>query len=241
MKPQTKIPWYVPFLAFLMVFAAWILAPLFIPLVFFSYSINPNDSFDILNTLFSGFAFLGVVIAILYQRNELRLQALELTNAKRDVEQQIEYLHQQTELLRASNISQSIIPLLMEYRSKEMLEAVGALWEFRRKNDKHMVDAYEKQYRKNVKLHHQRRLVSQYYGILSGLYSFGIIPQNVLFAYWSKKDLRIIPEVIIPIEIKLEALLFRGGGDKQSSNKSSMQRWTAMMLQLYNDAPGDAG
>jgi hypothetical protein len=37
-----------------------------------------GDSFGVLNSLFSGFAFAGIIITILLQRDELRLQRLEL-------------------------------------------------------------------------------------------------------------------------------------------------------------------
>ena len=46
-----------------------------------------GDSFGILNSLFSGLAFVGIIITILLQRDELRLQRIELARSSSAQEQ----------------------------------------------------------------------------------------------------------------------------------------------------------
>jgi len=114
-------------------------------------------------------------------------------------------------------IHQVLRDILMEYRSAEMLVAVRTLWTFYREHTQDFVQEYEETRKKDEKsiaelsasqrleaerstLHYLRRLVSQYYAFLGGLYELKIIPKNILYTYWSEGDLRIIPKILIPIE-----------------------------------------
>ena len=112
----------------------------------------------------------------------------------------------QSRIMRKTMLHQVIMDILVEYRSAEMLIAISTLWEFYRKEKQNFVQEYEmirlrdaksieestgKQWIEAVRntLHYYRRLVSQYYNILSGLYNLKIIPKKVLYTYFGKDDL----------------------------------------------------
>jgi len=58
-------------------------------------------------------------------------------------------------------------------------------------------------------LHYQRRLVSHFYQHLAALYVNKILTKDIVYKNWSEADLRIIPEIIIPIENKLREVLHK--------------------------------
>jgi len=118
---------------------------------------------------------------------------------------------------RMSRIHQVLNDLLFDYRSPDMLLAVNNLWQFYHDKKDEMCKEYEilRKYTErdyiNTKwedkigfvrssLHFQRRYVSQFYAYLAGIYELKIVPRKLLHSYWSKADLRIIPDIIIPIE-----------------------------------------
>jgi hypothetical protein len=146
----------------------------------------------------------------------------------------------------AALLHQVLVDVLFEYRSAEMLNAVRSLWEFWRKHQTDLPTAYEAtrnqdtnilggllpkdrlEYERTT-LHFQRRLVSQFYALLAGLYEQGIIPHKILYTYWGEGDLRIIPQVLIPIETSLAKAL----GTSTSGSSPSLRR----MQKLYDDSP----
>jgi hypothetical protein len=118
-------------------------------------------------------------------------------------------------------VYQSLLSLQKDYRSPQMLYAVRTLWDFYREHGKEkFVEKYEeirneeriwitnidKQKRIEAEqstLHYQRRLVSQFYNQLATLYVNGVLPKDIVYRNWPEADLRIIPEILIPIENKL--------------------------------------
>jgi hypothetical protein len=145
----------------------------------------------------------------------------------RQAKSQDEAVRLQTKAIQgseAARIHQVLVNILMEYRSAEMLLAVRTLWDFYRANPNSFVDVYESTRKREADttaalspdqrlqaeratLHYQRRLVSQFYAFLAGLYELGIIPKQILYTYWGEGDLRIIPTILIPIETRLAAAL----------------------------------
>ena len=126
----------------------------------------------------------------------------------------------QLHTMRKTMLHQVIRDILMEYRSAEMMIAVQSLWTFYRKHPNNFVEVYvrtkEQDEQSNAllpipqrieaerfTLHYFRRLVSQYYAMLAVLYTNNIFPKDILYSYWSEGDLRIIPNILIPIEKKL--------------------------------------
>ena len=124
----------------------------------------------------------------------------------------------------SARLYQVLADVLMEYRSAEMLHGVRALWDFYRKHTDDLVDAYQAQLQQDsttianlppdktldaekATLHFKRRLVSQFYQLLAGLYELNVIPKHILYTYWSEGDLRIIPKILMPLEISLAKTL----------------------------------
>lgn len=233
--------WIVAASVLVLVTVIWLYTPKLIPWLFAlgTEAQPPVGLFEIVNTLFSGLAFAGVVAAILLQRRELQLQRAELEETRRELKGQKEALVGQNDLLRLANIHQVLVPLLMEYRSEAMYDAITALWTLREQHPDDFVAEYERQSRENSRLHYQSRSVSHFYGLLSGLYSVGVVPPEVLYSYWSERDLRIIPQVILPIERELERSVFRGSPQTPGKDLAAV-RWAQMMQKLYDDAPRTA-
>lgn len=129
----------------------------------------------------------------------------------------------QTEAIRsgeAARIHQVLVDILMDYRSPEMLLAVRTLWDLWRSDPDGFVERYETQRKREAdaiaalppekrleveraSLHFHRRLVSQFYSFVAGLYELGIIPKRILYTHWGEADLRIIPQILLPIEKRL--------------------------------------
>lgn len=107
---------------------------------------------------------------------------------------------------------------LTEYRSVDMLLAISTLHDFRRQHGEEFVKAYlrikaeqdkaigqavtasDRLDRVRYSLHHQRRLVSQYYQMLAGFRELQVVPDQVLYAHFGPDELAIITDIILPIE-----------------------------------------
>src|SRR5687768_11808438 len=67
---------------------AWLLYAILIPRVYSEMTERGQfgDSFGALNTLFSGFAFAGIIFTIILQKRELALQRRELEYTRKELE-----------------------------------------------------------------------------------------------------------------------------------------------------------
>jgi hypothetical protein len=110
--------------------------------------------------------------------------------------------------------------VMMDYRSTEMLLAVDGLWRFYDIHKRDFLEEYERlrEY-EHIKimelppgqqtaavtgtLHYQRRVVSHFYQFLATLHDLGAIADSMLYSYWGERTLRIINDIIIPVEIML--------------------------------------
>lgn len=88
--------------------------------------------------------------------------------------------------------------------------------------EKKMLQKVQKNYYKKTKMHgnpqekpidtlkttldHQRRLVSQFYHHLAVLTVNNIVPKDIIYKIWDEEDLRIIPEILIPMHKKLREI-----------------------------------
>ena len=122
-------------------------------------------------------------------------------------------------------LHQGLVDVRKDYRSPEMQYAIETLWDFYREHgreklaekyeeirqeEKKWISSLEKQGRIEAErstLHYQRRLVSHFYQHLAGLYVNGVLPKKTLHKIWSKEALRIIPDILVPIENKLREVL----------------------------------
>jgi hypothetical protein len=77
---------------------------------------NFGDSFGFVNSLFSGLALVGVIIAILLQGHELRLQREELEATREELERTADA---QTQLVRLNGLANLTQAYSDEYRRKE--------------------------------------------------------------------------------------------------------------------------
>lgn len=71
-----------------------------------------GDMFGAINALFSGLAFLGIIIAIMLQKRELSLQRQELEDTRRVMEGQRHQLQAQNETLRRQQFENTFFQLL---------------------------------------------------------------------------------------------------------------------------------
>lgn len=134
-------------------------------------------------------------------------------------------MFKQTELQKRILMHQSLLYLQKDYLLPQMFYAVRTLWEFYREygkekfvvkyeeirdEERRWILSMDKQKRieaEQTTLHYQRRLVSQFYNQLATLYINGVLPKDIVYANWAEADLRIIPEVLVPIENKLREVL----------------------------------
>ena len=111
MKNTEGMNWWIVVGIFSFIFIAWLITP-FIYEVFFNSLEKKGqfgDSYGSLNSLFSGFAFAGVIVAILLQRLELKLQREELILTRKELartakaqEESGTYLGEQAQVMKVT-------------------------------------------------------------------------------------------------------------------------------------------
>ncbi len=118
---------------------------------------------------------------------------------------------------RLDSVHQVLVTVLQDYRSAEMMLAINSLWRFRREHGEKFVQAYLQRWQADderiaalpemeqlaaisATLHYRRRIVKEFFNLLAGLHDLGVFPKDILETYWSDKELKIIPEILIPLE-----------------------------------------
>jgi len=145
-----------------------------------------------------------------------------------------------------ARMHQVLVNVMFQYGSVEMLQAIKTLWKFYEKHKENLGEVYitilrtdeseiekldpkQRLERERTTLHHQRRLVENFYSLLAGFHKLKVIPKKTLYTYWNKDNLRIIPDIIIPIEKAMSKEL---GTDPEHIIFERMQK-------LYDDCPDD--
>ena len=146
-------------------------------------------------------------------------------------------------------IHQALEDVQKDYRSPEMHHAIRALWQLYIQFGDNLANEYDniRQHEdswifslpnerdrieaERVTLHYQRRLVSHFYKHLAALYVNKVIAKDVLFSIWSEVDLRIIPQILVPIENKLREVLREEPLPPLDENSN--------LLILYRDSKGN--
>ena len=103
----------------LVILAFWVATPLLIPW-YTKKPIGPGefgDMFGAVNALFSGFAFLGIVVAIFLQKNELELQRAELEQTRGELAGQREQLELQNATFQQQSFDNKFFQMLALHRS----------------------------------------------------------------------------------------------------------------------------
>lgn len=202
-----------------------------------------GDAFGGFNAFVSGLAMLGVVGAIFLQyaqlgmqAEELRLQREELKQTRIELRGQKEALVKQNELMTLATVHQVLVPILLEYRSDDMHRAIVTLWRFYDEHPTDIAAAYQELKYNRPELAEHRRLVSQFYGLLAGLLTLGVVPREVLYSYWSERELSIIPRILLPIEAAIEKEPRPRQETAALPKFKSSFRWANMMMELYKGA-----
>jgi hypothetical protein len=140
---------------------------------------------------------------------------------------------------------QVLWPTLNDYMSTDMYVAIGHLWAFysekpdtlkarykwQREADLKAANAFQgEEYSHFVKntLDHHRRRVGQFYGLLKAIHDEGGDQRKWVYTYWRRRELEILPKIIIPLEEALGELI--GTPASRLANER--------LLELYNDCPG---
>ena len=130
-----------------------------------------------------------------------------------------------------------------DYQAAEMTLAIAILWKFRQEHGARFVEIYLETWRRDEEhiaarpaaeqvdamrctLHYRRRLVKEFYNLLAGLYELRVLPKHVLYTYWVEAELRIIPEILIPLETAVAQNL-RG--------ETELGPWLRRLQRVYDD------
>lgn len=141
---------------------------------------------------------------------------------------------------------QVLWPTLKDYMSTEMYVAVGHLWAFYGQDPTNLKARYAEQraadieaarglsgeaYANFVKntLDHHRRRVGQFYGLLTAIHDEGGHQRKWLYTYWRRRELEILPKIIIPLEEALGDLIRVPASDLSN----------ARLMKLYQDCPDE--
>lgn len=224
---DTRLPTVLVTLVFVGIVVVWAGSGVALALLLPDWTVRGafGDAFGFANSLFSGLALAGVIVTILLQRRELALQREELKlnteelRRSADAQEKSERaIKDQADILRKTLVYQAFASLTDEYREAHMLQAIRTLWDFHRDigavglaqaylqrmdKDAAVVTAARPEARVAVEastLHHQRRIVSQYYSRIATFIDEGIIPRDIFYSSWGETDLRIIPMVLVPLE-----------------------------------------
>lgn len=139
---------------------------------------------------------------------------------------------------------QVLWPTLNDYMSTDMYVAIGHLWSFYTKDPATLKDRYKQQREADQKaasslqgeeysnfikntLDHHRRRVGQFYGLLKAIHDEGGEQRRWIYTYWSRRELEILPSIIIPLEEALGEMI---GTPASTMSNERLQR-------LYDDCP----
>jgi hypothetical protein len=107
--------------------------------------------------------------------------------------------------------------------------------------------AYYDEKGKDDSLHHHRRRVSSFYQFMAYLAHGGIVDLDAIYGLWGKSNLRIIDQLLRPIECDLMPILLKhetliGALEALASPppRQNMSGTFRMMLDLYENAPEEA-
>ena len=149
------------------------------------------------------------------------------------------------EIAESSVRFQVLWPTLTDYMSTDMYVAVGHLWNFYKEDPATLKARYKWQREADVKaasslsgesyasfvkntIDHHRRRVGQFYGLLTAIYDEGGHQRKWVYTYWRKRELQILPSIIIPLEEALAELI------DTPASKVANER----LIKLFQDCPG---
>jgi hypothetical protein len=80
-------------------------------------------------------------------------------------------------------------------------------------------------------LSYQRRLVANFYYHLAELHTLNMIPDDILFLIWGSSDLKILKNIIIPLE-EMQELISLYDEEKEGKIKDKLEK----LEKLYEDS-----
>ena len=110
---KNKLIWFIVFGAILIV-ALWVCSWILIDCNIDSSTNRGEfgDKFGAINSLFSGFAFLGLIITLLFQKEELELQRQELSETRKELEGQKKEFEEQNKIMRRQSFENTLFNML---------------------------------------------------------------------------------------------------------------------------------
>jgi hypothetical protein len=150
---------------------------------------------------------------------------------------------------RLDSVHQVLVSVLQDYRSPEMLWAMNSLWRFRREHGDKFVQDYLERWQKDderiaglpddqqlaataATLHCRRRIVKEFYNLLAGLRDLRVLPPEVLYTYWNEAELKIIPEILIPLEMAVAQRL---------RSEAELGGWFTRLRRLHDEGGKNGG
>ena len=105
-------PWVTGAAALILILwlSCWLLVPRYFPNM--DQRGQFGDMFGVVNALFAGLAFAGIIWAIILQKNELELQRKELAETRKEIAGQTQQLKAQARTLKEQNFENSFFQLL---------------------------------------------------------------------------------------------------------------------------------
>ena len=155
-----------------------------------------------------------------------------------------EKAHKANEISEAALRFQVLVPALTDYMSADMYVAIGNLWSFyktdpstlggrfitQRNSDQQTIDSLPPEKRMDfikTTVDYHRRQVGQFYGLVTSIYNEGGHQQKWVYTYWRKRELQILPKIIIPLETALAQAI---GTDTPAISNERLKR-------LHDDCP----
>jgi hypothetical protein len=147
---------------------------------------------------------------------------------------------------RLDSLHHALASARRDYGSAEIMLALVSLWKFRAQHGDNFVKAYLDRWHADEErlaglpaeqqiaamrgtLHYHRRIVKEFYNSLAGLYELHVLPKEMLSAYWSEAELKIIPEILIPLELAVA---------RELRSERDVDRWLQRLRRLYEDGCG---
>ena len=161
-----------------------------------------GDMFGSVNALFSGFAFLGVIYAIVLQRDELRLQREELEQTRKELEGQKIQLQEQNKRSREQTAASILFELTKIYSEDKISEAVYYLrgvWSNHDQEFRENRYTFARKYLNTIEIGssewQMRQKVSSFYTDMAAIVEAGLIDEDVIFSSYGPDDIAIIEPI----------------------------------------------
>jgi hypothetical protein len=132
---------------------------------------------------------------------------------------------------------QALLQLQKEYGTPDMMDSIRHLWHFFRSHCNEDEIRLRKEFRnlieKNINpdINSSRRKTIVFYLHLAVMNNHDILSKDILFDMFTKRDLEIIPKILIPLEEEYQDYI-----DELDNRKKMGLSHKNILLKLYNDS-----